>query len=106
LAPILEVHITPILLNDRPSSVLSALAGTIWFLQFFFYGMGASKLSNGASSWILHMAFIIVIANLWGITLHEWRGVTKRTFAVVCAGIGVILVSVFLVGYGNSLTAR
>ena len=26
----------------------SALAGTIWFLQFFFYGMGASKLSNGA----------------------------------------------------------
>jgi L-rhamnose-H+ transport protein len=86
--------------------LFSALAGTIWFLQFFFYGMGASKLSNGASSWILHMAFIIVIANLWGITLKEWRGVTRRTFAVVCAGIGVILVSVFLVGYGNSLIVR
>lgn len=96
--------------NRRASLVnnylFSALAGTIWFLQFFFYGMGASKLSNGASSWILHMAFIIVIANLWGITLNEWRGVNRRTFAVVCVGIGVILVSVFLVGYGNSLTAR
>ena len=34
----------------------SALAGTTWFLQFFFYGMGESKLGNGASSWILHMA--------------------------------------------------
>jgi L-rhamnose-H+ transport protein len=86
--------------------VFSSLAGTIWFLQFFFYGMGASKLSNGASSWILHMAFIIVIANLWGITLKEWRGVSRRTFATVLVGIGTILVSVFLVGYGNSLGAR
>ena len=68
--------------------------------------MGASKLSNGASSWILHMAFIIIIANLWGIALKEWRGVSRRTFATVLAGIGTILVSVFLVGYGNSLGAR
>lgn len=86
--------------------VFSGLAGTIWFLQFFFYGMGASKLSNGASSWILHMAFIIVIANLWGITLKEWKGVSKRTFTLVCVGIAVILLSVLLVGYGNSLAVR
>lgn len=84
----------------------AGLAGAVWFLQFFFYGMGASKLSNGASSWIIHMAFIIVVANLWGITLKEWRGVTKRTFAVVLLGIATILASVFLVGYGNSLVAR
>jgi len=30
----------------------AALAGTTWFLQFFFYGMGESKMGNGASSWI------------------------------------------------------
>jgi len=29
----------------------SALAGTTWFLQFFFYGMGESRLGNGSSSW-------------------------------------------------------
>ncbi len=56
----------------------AALAGTIWFLQFFFYGMGESKLGNGASSWILHMAFIILIANAWGIALKEWSGVSKK----------------------------
>jgi L-rhamnose-H+ transport protein len=81
---------------------LSALAGTIWFLQFFFYGMGASKLSNGASSWILHMAFIIIVSNGWGFLLHEWRGVPRRTLSVVLLGIATILVSVGLVGYGNS----
>jgi L-rhamnose-H+ transport protein len=83
--------------------IFAGLAGTIWFLQFFFYGMGASKLSNGASSWILHMAFIILVANFWGIALKEWRGVSRRTLAVVCAGIATILISVFLVGYGNAL---
>ncbi|WP_028006884.1 L-rhamnose/proton symporter RhaT [Solimonas flava] len=83
----------------------SALAGTIWFLQFFFYGMGASKLSNGASSWILHMAFIIVIANAWGLLLREWKGSSRATLATVLLGIAVILLSVLIVGYGNALQA-
>lgn len=81
----------------------AALAGTTWFFQFFFYGMGESKLGNGASSWILHMAFIILISSLWGITLHEWRGVSKKTFGTILMGVITIMISVLLVGYGNSL---
>jgi len=82
----------------------SAMAGTIWFLQFFFYGMGESKLGNGASSWILHMAFIIFISNMWGFFLGEWTGVKRRTLATIIVGILTIVVSVILVGYGNSLS--
>jgi L-rhamnose-H+ transport protein len=83
--------------------LFSALAGTTWFLQFFFYGMGESKLGNGASSWILHMAFIILTANMWGIVLKEWKGVSKKTRITIIAGIAIILLSVLLVGYGNAL---
>jgi len=83
--------------------MLSALAGTTWFLQFFFYGMGESKLGNGASSWILHMAFIILIANMWGIFLKEWKGVSSKTKTTITIGIATIIFSVILVGYGNSL---
>jgi len=83
--------------------LFSALAGTTWFLQFFFYGMGESKLGNGASSWILHMAFIILVANSWGIALKEWKGVTSKTRITIIAGIITIIASVILVGYGNSL---
>ena len=83
--------------------LFSALAGTIWFLQFFFYGMGESRLGNGASSWILHMAFIILVANCWGIVLKEWKGVSTRTRLTITTGIVAILLSVMLVGYGNSL---
>jgi L-rhamnose-H+ transport protein len=81
----------------------SALAGTTWFLQFFFYGMGESRLGNGASSWILHMAFIILVANIWGFALKEWKGVSPRTRMTITTGIIAILLSVMLVGYGNSL---
>ncbi len=81
----------------------AALAGTIWFLQFFFYGMGESKLGNGASSWILHMAFIILVANMWGVALKEWNGVSRKTRATITIGILAILLSVIIVGYGNSI---
>jgi L-rhamnose-H+ transport protein len=90
---------TPLLKNY----LLSALAGTTWFLQFFFYGIGESKLGNGASSWILHMAFIILVANMWGIVLKEWKGVSKKTKATITLGIATIILSVLVVGYGNSL---
>ncbi|WP_026462912.1 L-rhamnose/proton symporter RhaT [Adhaeribacter aquaticus] len=89
----------------RKNVLFAALAGTIWFLQFFFYGMGESKLGNGSSSWILHMAFIILISNLWGIGLKEWKGVSRKTFGTILTGIVVIVLSVLLVGYGNSLGA-
>jgi L-rhamnose-H+ transport protein len=83
--------------------LFSALAGTTWFLQFFFYGMGESKLGNGPSSWILHMAFIILIANMWGLFLKEWKGVSRKTINTIIMGIVVIILSVLIVGYGNSL---
>ncbi|HJY22575.1 MAG TPA: L-rhamnose/proton symporter RhaT, partial [Hanamia sp.] len=83
--------------------LFSAFAGTIWFFQFFFYGMGESKLGNGASSWILHMSFIILVANLWGIILKEWKVVSKKTKITIAVGIATIIFSVILVGYGNSL---
>jgi L-rhamnose-H+ transport protein len=90
---------TPLLSNY----LFAALAGTTWFLQFFFYGMGESRMGNGPSSWILHMAFIILVANMWGIILKEWKAVSKNTKSTIAIGIITIILSVLVVGYGNSL---
>lgn len=87
----------------RLNYLFSALAGTTWFLQFFFYGMGESKLGNGPSSWILHMAFIILVANMWGLVLKEWKGVSKKTKTTIAIGIVIIILSVLVVGRGNYL---
>lgn len=94
--------------TDRKTPILSnvlfaGLAGTLWYIQFFFYGMGESKLGNGASSWILHMATIILTANFWGLYLKEWSAVSRSTFKTFLLGIGLILLSIFLVGIGNSI---
>jgi L-rhamnose-H+ transport protein len=80
---------------------LSALAGTTLFLQFFFYGMGESRLGNGASSWILHMSFIILVANMWGLLSKEWTGVSKKTKTMLFLGVATIIAAVLVVGYGN-----
>jgi L-rhamnose-H+ transport protein len=90
---------TPLLRNY----LFAALAGTTWFLQFFFYGMGESKMGNGASSWILHMSFIILVANMWGVVSNEWKGTSKKTKTTIAIGIAVIIASVLIVGYGNYL---
>jgi L-rhamnose-H+ transport protein len=65
--------------------------------------MGESRLGNGPSSWILHMAFIILVANLWGLFLREWKDVSPSTRRTLLWGILLILASVGIVGYGNSL---
>ena len=65
--------------------------------------MGESKLGNGASSWILHMSTIILTANLWGIYRKEWHGVAQKTKTTISFGIVVIILSVVLVGIGNSI---
>lgn len=93
---------TPLLKNY----LLSALAGTTWFLQFFFYGMGESKLGNGASSWILHMSFIILVANMWGLISNEWKGVSAKTRRTLFIGVATIIFAVLVVGYGNYLKER
>jgi L-rhamnose-H+ transport protein len=85
--------------------LLSATGGVIWYGQFFFYGMGTTKLGEDYdfSSWSIHMAFIIVFSNLWGIAFHEWRGTSGRTKALVWAGIVTLIVSTVIIGWGNNL---
>ena len=94
--------------TDKKAPLLSnylfcALAGTTWFLQFFFYGMGETKIGNGASSWTLHMATIILTANLWGFYRKEWKGVSKKTYNMILMGIGAILLSVIVIGVAKWL---
>ncbi|MBD3629985.1 L-rhamnose/proton symporter RhaT [Cyclobacterium sp.] len=81
--------------------MFAAIAGTIWFLQFFFYGMGESKLGNGASSWILHMSTIILTANFWGFYRKEWKETSTKTKWTIASGIVIIIMSIFIVGIGN-----
>jgi len=95
-----QPHRAPLLRNY----LLCALAGVTWYLQFFFYSMGSTKMgAYDFSSWTLHMASIIIFSTLWGIVLHEWRGSSRRTLVLVVLGLAVLVGSTVIVGYGNFL---
>jgi L-rhamnose-H+ transport protein len=82
----------------------SALAGTTWYFQFFFYTMGETQMGKYKfSSWTLHMASIIIFSSLWGIALHEWRGASGRTKGWLALSLATLVISTVIVGYGNYL---
>jgi L-rhamnose-H+ transport protein len=84
----------------------SALAGTTWYFQFFFYTMGETQMGRYKfSSWTLHMASIMIFSTLWGIALKEWKGTGLRTKCLVGLSLLVLVASTVVVGYGNYLGA-
>jgi L-rhamnose-H+ transport protein len=84
--------------------LLSALGGTLWYFQFFFYTMGESQMGRfGFSSWTLHMASIIIFSSLWGFALSEWKGASRRTLTLVFTGLALLVGSTVIIGLGNAM---
>ncbi len=82
--------------------IFCLVAGVTWYLQFFFYGMGSSKMGKyDFSSWTFHMAFIIIVSNFWGLYFREWSGSGKQTMNVIRFGIFTVILSTIVVGLGN-----
>ena len=77
-----------------------ALAGVLWYSQFFGLELGKSFLTPGtvmmAFSWSILMSLNITFSNVWGIILHEWNGCSRKTISVLIVGIVVLIVSCFL----------
>ena len=77
-----------------------ALAGALWYSQFFGLSLGQSFFENGGTMYVLSfcilMALNVVFSNVWGIILKEWKGCSSKTIGVLIAGIVVLIISTFL----------
>ena len=86
--------------------LFSALAGLIWYFQFFFYSMGETQMGEYRfSSWTIHMASIIIFSSLWGIAMSEWKGSSQITKLTLAGGLLILIGATIVIGYGNSLGA-
>lgn len=76
-----------------------ALAGGLWYSQFFGLEMGKSFLTGSpiltAFSWSILMSLNVLFSNLWGILLKEWKGCSPRTLTTLAAGLILLLFSIF-----------
>ncbi len=80
--------------------VFCALAGGLWYSQFFGLSLGKGFLTASPTlmtlSFCILMALNVVFSNVWGIILKEWKGCSRNTIAVLILGITILIVSSFL----------
>jgi L-rhamnose-H+ transport protein len=80
----------------------SAMAGTLWCLQFFFYGLGHVKMGNFQfASWVLHMSMLIFFSYIVGLLMKEWKSVKPMTYLVLIIGLLTLITSFCITSYGS-----
>ena len=74
-----------------------ALAGALWYSQFFGLAIGQSFFDEGsvvaAFAWCILMALNVTFSNVWGVVLKEWQGAGRKTMAVLAAGLALLIFS-------------
>ena len=80
--------------------VFCALAGLLWYSQFFGLSLGKGFLTDFpvliTFSWCTLMALNVTFSNVWGIILKEWKGCSRKTIMVLVGGLAVLIFSTFL----------
>jgi L-rhamnose-H+ transport protein len=82
----------------------AALMGLLWFGGIAAYGMGATELGSlgGALGWPLFVATNIITGNVWGAITGEWAGASRRSYAYASAGIGILVIAIFIISRGGA----
>jgi L-rhamnose-H+ transport protein len=84
--------------------LLCVVAGSLWYLQSLFYGMGETTLGRYRfAGWSVLMVCIIIFSNLWGLAFKEWTGTSANTKRWLLAGLAVLVVSALMTSYGSYL---
>lgn len=77
------------------NALFCALAGALWYSQFFGLSLGKGFLTESPTlmtlSFCVLMALNVTFANIWGIILKEWKGCSKRTIAVLVLGLCILV---------------
>ena len=82
--------------------IWSALAGTLWCSQFFFYGLGHVQMGDFQfASWVLHMSMLIFFSYMVGLLMKEWKTVKPITNFILIIGLLVLISSFCLTSYGS-----
>ncbi len=84
----------------KSNILFCALAGLLWYSQFFGLSLGKGFLAGSATliafSWCILQSLNVVFSNVWGIILKEWKGCSRKVIVVLVVGLAVLIVSSFL----------
>jgi L-rhamnose-H+ transport protein len=81
---------------------MALVTGLFWYGQFFFYNLGHVRMGHYRfTSWAIHMIMLVLISNLVGILLREWRQCRRLTHRTIGIALVVLIGAVLLLTYGN-----
>ena len=82
------------------NALFCALAGLLWYSQFFGLSLGIGFLTESPTlmtlAFCILMALNVTFSNVWGIILKEWKGCSQKTITVLIIGIIILIVSTFI----------
>lgn len=83
---------------------LALLTGCLWYGQFFFYGLGHTRMGDFKfSSWGIHMIMLVLISAIIGLIFKEWKGCSTRTKLILIVSLGILVLAVLALSYGSLL---
>jgi L-rhamnose-H+ transport protein len=84
---------------------LSGTMALMWIGSFYFYGAGAARLGRWGviAGWPLFISLSILVGNLWGLWLGEWKGAPLGARRWLNGGMMTLIVAVVIVALSNSV---
>jgi L-rhamnose-H+ transport protein len=82
--------------------LFSSLAGSLWFFQFFFYGLGHVRMGNFQFvSWVIHMSMLVFFSYIIGVIMKEWKNVSRNTYITLIIALVTLVGSFVIMTYGG-----
>ncbi|MEX2028777.1 MAG: L-rhamnose/proton symporter RhaT, partial [Candidatus Curtissbacteria bacterium] len=93
--------------KGKPSSLslnymMAFATGLLWYSQFFFYGLGHTRMGEYKfSSWAIHMIMLVLFSGIVGLVLKEWTDVKRGTKWTLALALTALIFAVLSLTYGN-----
>jgi L-rhamnose-H+ transport protein len=82
---------------------LGLVMAVLWGGSIFVYGAATPKLGSLGPSigWPLSLATGLLVANIAGLLLGEWKGVPRRALGWMFSGIGILVAAIVILSKAN-----
>jgi L-rhamnose-H+ transport protein len=86
--------------GSLPSWVRSSSMGLLWGGSIFLYGAATPRLGllGPSVGWPLSLAVGLLLANVMGVLLGEWKGAAPPAVRLMWIGLGILLFAIVLCG--------
>lgn len=86
--------------GSLPSWVRSGSMGLLWGGSIFLYGAATPRLGvlGPSVGWPLSLAVGLLVANVMGVLLGEWKGAAHQAVRIMWIGLGILLSAIVLCG--------